>query len=246
MIDIYCNCYMGKSPKEHQFNQRNIMCGAHSYPEDIKIQLLSEGYILDDSGDNISNVNQWFGELTGLYWVWKNTAHEFKATNQYRHFWDADQKILEKDTIYVVEPIKVSDAVRDTHVEVKNIYHHYSYLHSEVFLQMLYGLCESRQLPINSRMIDKLKTQDQLYPFNMFIAESKIFDKLCEILFSILIQYHDCYYFLFPAAVKQFNQKRFIDFLSERVLHMIYSDINYYFDRVKIVPLKVKTYPHES
>lgn len=27
----------------------------------------------DDMGDNISLENEYYGELTGLYWVWKNT-----------------------------------------------------------------------------------------------------------------------------------------------------------------------------
>lgn len=30
----------------------------------------------DDSGDNISYENPYYGELTGLYWVWKNTQIE--------------------------------------------------------------------------------------------------------------------------------------------------------------------------
>ena len=30
------------------------------------------GYLADNTGDNISAKNQYYSELTGMYWVWKN------------------------------------------------------------------------------------------------------------------------------------------------------------------------------
>ena len=30
------------------------------------------GYLGDDTGDSISRWNNFYGELTGVYWVWKN------------------------------------------------------------------------------------------------------------------------------------------------------------------------------
>lgn len=33
----------------------------------------------DNTGDNISNQNEYFGELTGMYWVWKNCGKQYKA-----------------------------------------------------------------------------------------------------------------------------------------------------------------------
>ena len=43
----------------------------------------------DDTGENISDKNPYYSELTGIYWVWKNTSQDVTGTCHYRRFFTA-------------------------------------------------------------------------------------------------------------------------------------------------------------
>lgn len=50
------------------------------------------GFIGDNTGDNISEKNRNYSELTGLYWIWKNTNSEIVGLCHYRRYF-TNQKI---------------------------------------------------------------------------------------------------------------------------------------------------------
>jgi len=43
----------------------------------------------DDSGENISAKNPYYSELTGIYWVWKNTSQDVTGSCHYRRYFTA-------------------------------------------------------------------------------------------------------------------------------------------------------------
>ncbi|WP_185974405.1 DUF4422 domain-containing protein [Litoribacter populi] len=62
-----------------------LMCGNYRFKE-------GAGMIGDDSGDHISEKNAYFSELTGIYWMWKNTNHETVGACHYRRFYTLTEK----------------------------------------------------------------------------------------------------------------------------------------------------------
>ena len=44
------------------------------------------GYTKDNTGENISNKNPYYSELTGLYWAWKNLDSDYIGLVHYRRY----------------------------------------------------------------------------------------------------------------------------------------------------------------
>ena len=71
-----------------------LLNGSFNYTDDF-------GYLRDDSGDNISNLNNYYAEMTGEYWVWKNSDSNIIGFCHYRRYFAKNilLKKLEKEDI---------------------------------------------------------------------------------------------------------------------------------------------------
>ena len=72
-----------------------LLNGSYSHNDDF-------GYIRDDTGNNISKLNDYFAELTGEYWVWKNSDADIVGFCHYRRWFVKNlkyEKITEKDIL---------------------------------------------------------------------------------------------------------------------------------------------------
>ncbi len=54
-----------------------------------------DGFVGDDTDDNISSKNKYYSELTGLYWIWKNTKSDIVGSCHYRRYYTAKLNVLE-------------------------------------------------------------------------------------------------------------------------------------------------------
>lgn len=74
---IYCHPYSFSPPADDTYLPLHV---GRASAEDL-------GYLGDDTGDNISLINCFYGELTGLYWIWKNYhSSDYAGLCHYRRY----------------------------------------------------------------------------------------------------------------------------------------------------------------
>lgn len=224
-LSLYCNCFDINLNRHTQVNQTNLMCGASALTPEYKQELAEKNFVFDDTGDNISHLNKWLGDLTGLYWVWKNTNNEYVGTNQYRRFYeDSDLLLLDlkPNTIYITAPL-----VFDTN-NYSSTYDQFVRHHTDLAFKILYGAIAENKVNFPPHLIEGLRGINHLSPCNMFFAQRDTFNKLCDILFSIIMELYEGSKYAMPW-IQPAGQSRMLAFLAERILHMVYLNKNYYF-----------------
>lgn len=81
MID--CKVYIAFHQKGELISEDNVYSALHVGKSISNLQL---GIQNDATGDNISDKNEIYSELTGWYWIWKNQKHDFIGTGHYRRY----------------------------------------------------------------------------------------------------------------------------------------------------------------
>lgn len=177
-----------------------IQCGAALNPS-------AEGTLQDNTGDNISEKNLEYCELTAHYFAWKNVIADYYGFCHYRRFFCADESVkpsylalksfpdsrLLGDESYWHRVIPEYELIvprsEDMGLPAREHYctskHHYSE-DLELFLKVL-----SQKAPHLSETADKYLSQSRQYFCNMFIMDRIHFSEYCGILFPVLDEF-DC------------------------------------------------------
>lgn len=151
----------------------------------------SIGYQRDDEGENISVLNPYFCELTGLYWAWKNLQADYIGLAHYRrHFagsyspdkWDSVLK--QRDIADELEQVKIF-VPRKRYYWIETLYSHYAHTHYGYQLDETRKIIQERH-PAYMASFDKALKQRWGYMFNMMIMEKHLFDAYCKWVFDIL------------------------------------------------------------
>ena len=161
-------------------------------------------YLRDNTGDNISDKNDSYCELTGLYWMWKNTDSEILGLTHYRRFF-ADVKaidykakyiVLSKKNRYKILPFdRAEEMLRSCDVIVKKSkywadrtnYGMFTKMLTEDFIKLMTDSVEA----LYPEYMTTLNEYFELHYHvncNMFIGKKEVMDRYCKWLFDILFE----------------------------------------------------------
>lgn len=196
----------------------------------------------DSQGDNISNLNDKFCELTTLYWAWKNEKRKYfgffhyrrfmsfnlnKTKNIYSEFYFDDETIKEHclNDANIREIVNNYDLIlpkKDTlncslYEQYKNSNGHFIE-DLDLALEILIS-----KYPNFKKWIEVTKKQNYIYFFNIFIAKNEIFNNYCEWLFPILFELNNKIDF----QNRNFYSNRVVGFVAERLFNVY---VNYLID----------------
>ena len=144
----------------------------------------------EHEGENIDNLNPWFCELTGLYWLWKNSKEDIVGLEHYRrYFVNQRNQLLSEDEIRTILEANDIICVRAT----------YSYRNPPVtWLQKNDKWYDTQKFLTFIKVFvgnDYYKACiDHLYGNwhalgNMFICKKELIDEYCSFIFDLTFAY---------------------------------------------------------
>lgn len=160
------------------------------------------GFIHDDNGENISEKNESYCELTAMYWGWKNSHAEIKGLSHYRRYFSRNDQPIVTGAKTILSP-KVKNRCL-AKMEIERVLDEY-----DIILQMPYipypatakedlkKFCYEKDIQVLDEVIrtqftdyyeeyQRAMNSKNLSYCNMLIAKREIYDAYCEWLFSVL------------------------------------------------------------
>ena len=167
----------------------------------------------DDTGENISEKNGNYCELTALYWIWKNKVQDADYTGlcHYRRVLDITEEDimrLEKNDIDVILPWP-------TLHEPDILEHHSRYMKESDWDAMCQALEELH--PEYAEVFPEILAQPYFYNYNILIAKREVFEAYCKWLFPILERTEEL---SSPKGCERAD--RYIGYLGENLLTLYF------------------------
>jgi len=184
------------------------------------------GYLGDDTGENISDKNRYYSELTGQYWIWKNDAEDdYIGLCHYRRYFINNNKYVMKLDEYV--KILADYEIMIAKHEEKDISYYQVYKEAHNIHDLdLTGQVIKTLYPDYYDTFIEVVNDNKCYIGNLIVTSQKIFRAYSEWLFTILFDLEK------KIDVDNYDlyHRRVFGFLSEQLLFVWIkkNNLNYY------------------
>jgi hypothetical protein len=182
-------------------------------------------WIDEKKGENISNLNSFYGELTGIYWLWKNRIPEMKKNDiigicHYRKLWlkknYLNKQKFSTSSLYsnLLDYDNFSEnydciQVQPIIFKNKNLLDDFKEIHKVDILEDCANFLDEKEKILFLKHLN----DNILYPLNMFITRVELFEKYCEKIFPWL---EKCLEFCIKKNLCENYNMRLPAFLAER------------------------------
>ena len=145
------------------------------------------GYMGDNTGEHISDLNPYYGELTGLYWIWKNeTEADIIGICHYRRFFMNEDGSFMSAADYEAAladcDVMISDLVSSGGTNREN----FGRAHNPRDMEAV-GKAIKKLYPEDYEAFCRVMDDDKCCYGNLMAARKEIFDAYCEWLFNVLV-----------------------------------------------------------
>jgi hypothetical protein len=197
------------------------------------------GYPGDDVGENISEKNCYYSELTGLYWIWKNEKDaEYLGLCHYRRYFVNQDGFTMNETEYMDILSKHDVIVSCPRMVEGSYYEEYKSAHSIENLEKT-GEVLRELFPDYAEDFAQVVHGKKLYIGNLFAAPRKLFCAYAEWLFAIFFELEK------RIDVESYDEyhKRVFGFLAEELLMVWvrHNKLDYYECRFGCTQEKAET-----
>lgn len=173
----------------------------------------------DNVGIHISERNRSFCELTGLYWIWKNSDADVVGVSHYRRFFSR-RELLADEKYFLREKDIAGILMKHRLIVPKKFHYGSSVLQAINYAPNIIDMKELYQAilvcaPDYESDYRWYLRQNQTYFFNMCIMKKDDFDAYCSWLFPILFYFEKLH-----SIDRESNRyrKRLFGFVAERLL----------------------------
>lgn len=181
----------------------------------------SLGYLKDSEGEQISEKNPNYCELTALYHIWKNCPDKVSGLVHYRRYFCTGMTLHPKKHILSFD--EACQILKNFDIILPyKMYRHGMTLREDYEKNHKirdYDMCRKvieELYPEYLPDFDAVSAQKTLYQYNMFISRKELLDEYCEWLFTILFEVEKR---VDISSYDAYNQRIF-GFLSERLFNV--------------------------